>query len=1075
MADSIGLTPLGTFETGIFDEGAAEIPAYDPGTQRLFVINSNAAAIDVLDVSNPTNPTKIAQIDASTFGAGANSVAIKDGIVAVAIENETAQEPGQVVFFDVDGNFLNSVTVGALPDMLTFTPDGQKVLVANEGEPNDDYTVDPEGSVSIIDLSGGIAEATVTTADFSAFNDQIDSLRASGVRIFGPDATVAQDLEPEYIAVSEDSQTAWVSLQENNALGVLDIASGEITDVLPLGFKDHNSSLETFFFNQEDLPVLGTTEARGEIRLSGFSGLYFEGVNPDNGNLQFITHPDRGPDDGRRDTDGDGVNDDNRVFLLPDLQPQFVRFELDRDSGELAITERVFLTDQNGDPLTGLPNLPTDDGGRTPIDEDLNELPLDPLGADLEGIVRAPDGTYWTVDEYRPAIYHFEADGTLIDRFVPEGLPPELGTGALPEVYNTRRDNRGFEAVAYQDGKVYAFIQTPMENPVSEESATIRILEFDPVTETTTGEYLYIQEDMGGGSDKIGDAVSLGNGEFLVIERDSGLGVSSAKNLFRISLDGATNLQDLPEDFLPPGETFESLTPEERANLGINPVSKDIYADLAELGYDFTDKPEGLAMIDGETFAVLNDNDFGETGIPIGLGLVNVQNALDASDEDGNINIRNWPVQGMYQPDAIATFAVNGETYIVTANEGDARDYDGFSEEVRVADLTLDPDAFPNADELQAEAALGRLTVTNTLGDPDGDGDFDQLFSFGARSFSIWDSAGNLVFDSGDDFERITAELLPDEFNSDNDENDSLDSRSDAKGPEPEGVVTGVVDGRTYAFIGLERIGGIMVYDVTNPVSPSFVQYINTRDFEGNAEAGTAGDLGPEGLVFIAAEDSPTGRPLLAVANEVSGSTTLYDFGTNATSGTSASEVLVGAADSDDLLLALAGDDTVAGELGADVIFGGDGDDVLRGDLNSRSPGGKVGGDDIIYGGAGNDRLGGKGGNDQLFGEAGDDLLWGDDGDDLLRGGLGNDRLVGDDFSGGTGSDTFVLAVGEGTDTIVDFTEEDFIGLADGLTFGQVSVTQDGSDALISADGEALAILAGVDASALTEAAFVVV
>jgi Ca2+-binding RTX toxin-like protein len=551
--------------------------------------------------------------------------------------------------------------------------------------------------------------------------------------------------------------------------------------------------------------------------------------------------------------------------------------------------------------------------------------------------------------------------------------------------------------------------------------------------------------------------------------------VSSAKNLFRISLDGATNLQDLPEDFLPPGETFESLTPEERANLGINPVSKDIYADLAELGYDFTDKPEGLAMIDGETFAVLNDNDFGETGIPIGLGLVNVQNALDASDEDGNINIRNWPVQGMYQPDAIATFAVNGETYIVTANEGDARDYDGFSEEVRVADLTLDPDAFPNADELQAEAALGRLTVTNTLGDPDGDGDFDQLFSFGARSFSIWDSAGNLVFDSGDDFERITAELLPDEFNSDNDENDSLDSRSDAKGPEPEGVVTGVVDGRTYAFIGLERIGGIMVYDVTNPVSPSFVQYINTRDFEGNAEAGTAGDLGPEGLVFIAAEDSPTGRPLLAVANEVSGSTTLYDFGTNATSGTSASEVLVGAADSDDLLLALAGDDTVAGELGADVIFGGDGDDVLRGDLNSRSPGGKVGGDDIIYGGAGNDRLGGKGGNDQLFGEAGDDLLWGDDGDDLLRGGLGNDRLVGDDFSGGTGSDTFVLAVGEGTDTIVDFTEEDFIGLADGLTFGQVSVTQDGSDALISADGEALAILAGVDASALTEAAFVVV
>jgi DNA-binding beta-propeller fold protein YncE len=167
MTESIRLTSIGTYETDIFDESAAEIPAYDPISQCLFVVNANSASVEVLDLSNPSSPTKINEIDATDYGGIANSVAIKNGVVAVAIESENTQEPGQVVFFDTNGNFLNSVTVGALPDMLTFTPDGQKVLVANEGEPNDDYTVDPEGSVSIIDISGGVANATVTTADFS--------------------------------------------------------------------------------------------------------------------------------------------------------------------------------------------------------------------------------------------------------------------------------------------------------------------------------------------------------------------------------------------------------------------------------------------------------------------------------------------------------------------------------------------------------------------------------------------------------------------------------------------------------------------------------------------------------------------------------------------------------------------------------------------------------------------------------------------------------------------------------------------------------------------------------------------
>jgi hypothetical protein len=257
-------------------------------------------------------------------------------------------------------------------------------------------------------------------------------------------------------------------------------------------------------------------------------------------------------------------------------------------------------------------------------------------------------------------------------------------------------------------------------------------------------------------------------------------------------------------------------------------------------------------------------------------------NGLDASDRDSAISITNWPVLGFYMPDALARFEAGGTNYLVTANEGDARDYDAFSEEARVSRLLLDLTAFPNATNLQKNAQIGRLTVTTANGDTDGDGDYDKLYTFGGRSFSIWrvEANGSLtqVFDSGDALEQITADAFPDYFNSTNDENDTFDNRSDNKGPEPEGVTVGEIQGVTYAFIGLERIGGIVIYDLTNPLAPEFVTYVNNRDFSGDAEAGTAGDLGPEGLVFIPASESPNGEPLLVVANEVSGSTTIYQI-----------------------------------------------------------------------------------------------------------------------------------------------------------------------------------------------------
>jgi hypothetical protein len=1099
----MNLTVLGTYTTGIFDEGAAEISAFDPATQRLFVVNGSSSAIDILSLSNPSNPIKIGEIDISAFGGGVNSVAVKNGILAAAVAAENGLEAGKAVFFDTQGNILNAVSVGVLPDMITFTPDGTKVLTANEGEPTNEG--DPVGSVSIIDLSVGVknlTQANVATADFSIFNGQEEQLRDRGIRLF-PNKTAAQDIEPEYIAISEDSQTAFVTLQENNAVAVIDIQTAQIKDLHPLGFKDYSQGRPQLTQYPWDLSgeVLGTTPAGQEILLGGMSGLFFEKIDS-NGNYHFIATPDRGPNGEPTDVDNDGVNE--RPFPLPDYQAQLIRFTLNRSTGEIKISEKILLTRTvNGEqvPITGLPNLQAGTPGTAYTDEepvDLfgNPLPNDPFGADLESIVVAPDGTFWLSDEYRPAIYHFDSNGVLIDRFIPQGTAASLGATAgtfgsetLPPVYAQRRENRGFEGMALNtdNGKLYAWIQSPIDNPDvgndanSKASQILRILEFDASTGQPTGEYIQFLEGSPG-VDKIGDAVYKGNGKFLIIERDSGTTADSQKIIFEIDLTGATNIFGTDLSNATNANALESMTADDLAAMGVQAVNKIKVLNLPSLGYIAGDKTEGLALLPNGSLAVINDNDFGLLSEKIPgdgsvalnpnptqtvLGIIDFSgaNGLDASDRDGGINIQNHPVFGLYQPDSIATFTANGQTYYITANEGDTR-----NETERVKNLILDPTAFPNADELQKDEVLGRLDVSTIDGDVDGDGDYDRLFTYGARSFSIWDTQGNLVFDSGDDFERITAAAFPANFNANNDEND-FDSRSDAKGPEPEGVTTGVIDGRTYAFIGLERIGGIMMYDVTQPSNPQFIQYLNNRDFSGDPEAGTAGDLGPEGLLFVKAEDSPIGRPLLVVANEVSGSTTVYDVGSNVIEGTDAGETLVGGRTTNDLILANAGNDIVAGELGDDVIFGGDGDDILRGDRNSSNPGGRKGGDDIIFGGAGNDRIGGKAGNDRLFGEAGDDQIWGDDGDDFLRGGLGNDILVGDNFSGGQGRDTFVLAVGEGTDTILDFeVGVDFIGLADGLTLGQLSVYQQESNAVIQVGSETLAILNNVDANALMAA-----
>ncbi|MDT0308161.1 choice-of-anchor I family protein [Streptomyces sp. DSM 44917] len=490
------LTLLGRYESGSFDEGAAEITAYDPGSARAFTVNAERGTVDVLDLSDPAAPRRVAELATP----GANSVAVgRGGLVAVAQEAADRTDPGTVSFFRArDARRLWDVTVGALPDAVTFTPDGRRAVVVNEGEPGSYCEADrddPEGSVSVITLRGGRQAPQVRTADFRAFDDDAEELRAQGVRLFGPGASVAQDLEPEYAAVSADGRTALVTLQENNAVARVDLTRARVTEVRALGTQDHSE----------------------------------------------------------------------------------------------------------------------------------------------------------------------------------------------------------------------------------------------------------------------------------------------------------------------PG------------------------------------------------------------------------NGLDPSDRDGGARIANWPVRGLYQPDGIAGFRDRGRQYYVTANEGDAREWDCYEEEVRVRDLELSPEAFPDAAALQDNAALGRLTVSETS-PRDGQGRVTELHAFGGRSLSVLDDRGRVVWDSGDALERLTAERFPADFNTDNSENDP-DSRSDAKGPEPEGVTVGSVNGRTYAFAGLERVGGIVAHDLSDPRNPRLAGYINSRDFAGDPEAGTAGDLGPEGLAFIPAHDSPNGRALLVVGHETSGTTAVYQVG----------------------------------------------------------------------------------------------------------------------------------------------------------------------------------------------------
>jgi len=925
------LKHLSSYETGTSD--AAETVAYDKQSKKAVFTSSSANSFSIVNINDPKAPVLIKEVSLVTYGGGPNSIDINNSIIAVAIEANIKTDAGKVVFFDMDGTFLKEVTVGNLPDMLTFTPDGNKIIVANEGEPSDDYTIDPNGSVSVIDLTNGVSNATVTPIEFTAYNNKKAYLTNKGIRIFGNDGTssVSQDLEPEYVTVSEDGTKAFVNCQENNALVVIDLTNNTVKDILPLGYKNHSlgtPSVESYILNElvSNWPTIGAPEYDGgqpTVSLGGFSGLFYDATESTSTDYVFYAIPDRGPnaDPIAKTTVSPAVPVNLRPFKLPNYQSRVVKFTLNKTTGAISLNNQILLTRKDGTtPISGKGNIPGVDEvpvaysstGTTFSNEDYTDaaslkyhaLAYDEFGGDFEGILKDKNGKFWMCDEYRPAIYTFDEDGTLIERYVAEGtsllgttsMPIDTyGKETLPSLYSSRWANRGFEAIAYDEVNhiVYAFIQSPLYNPSSitkNSSDVIRIIGVDATDGTPVSEYVYLLErnkENGFSSsrvDKIGDAVYKGNGKFLVIERDSEgpENKSGKKYVYEIDITYATNILNnsiARRDGKQSDPTLEQMTADDLLLNNIVAVHKHKVLNLPSIGYASSDKAEGIAILPNNEIAVINDNDFGIAGAGTTdnsvLGIISFDDnyGFDASDKDDIINITNHPTLGMFMPDGIASYDVDGITYIVTANEGDSRDYDGYSEEERVKDLVLNSNYYPNASALQAESELGRLKTTNAMGDYNNDGEFEQIYSYGARSFSIFDQYGNLVFDSADEFAQLILVEEPTLFNQDK---DKIDGRSDDKGVEPEAVGIGEIDGKTYAFIAFERQSSIVVYDITNPYTPEFITFYTNRV---NNNGTIEGDVAPEIIKFIKAEDSPNGQNMLLVGYEASGTMAMIQIG----------------------------------------------------------------------------------------------------------------------------------------------------------------------------------------------------
>ena len=389
-----------------------------------------------------------------------------------------------------------------------------------------------------------------------------------------------------------------------------------------------------------------------------------------------------------------------------------------------------------------------------------------------------------------------------------------------------------------------------------------------------------------------GDCSIDPQGSISIINVNDGVIADNATNIdFTAYNDKQSELEALGLIFAnPTGRTING-------NLINTTVAMDLEPEYVSISKD--NKYAYVSIQENNALAIVNLED---NSLELkGLGFKDWSSLqIDASDKDGGVNFKSYPgLYGMYQPDTISSFSWKGANFIVSANEGDAREYffdttneadciakggvdfdedDGclaYIDESRVEDLTL----AANFDYLNNDDNdIGRLKVTTVKGDNNNDGQYESLYAYGARSFTIWDSNGLVVFDSGDDIGRITASVHGEAFNNNEDENKG-DTRSDDKGAEPEALTIGTIGERTFAFIGLERMGGIMIYDITNPYDVQFEDYFYNRGLIAGAEI--TGDLAPEGMTFIPREQSATGEPLLIIGNEISGSIAVWEVSAN--------------------------------------------------------------------------------------------------------------------------------------------------------------------------------------------------
>jgi len=863
----------------------AEISAYNQASGYLYTVGGGSGAIVVSDLRNPTAAKIVAKAIPSVSGQTLQSVAVFGKLLAVAVQNSLKTDIGFVQFYDLTNPalplHLSTVNVGALPDMVKFSSDGKKLLVTNEAEPNTPYTLDPVGSISLIDTTGYLAttpvvpgQAQVQTVDFSAWNNRKAELSNRGIRITGKagvTTTLAQDIEPEAIAITADGRTAFISLQENNAIAVLDIstATPAITTIFSAGIQDWDRGLATAMnFTYSLSYAAGAANLPAGVQAGGLSGLWFDGVETIDGQALDIYYSitDRGPNG--------TLTAGKRQFLDPDFQPSIYKLGMNRATGAVSELAIIGLKRPDGTALTGLPQLQGKD--EIPVDATNLNLAYDPFGIDSETIsifITTIGGVSRKVfavgDEYRGQIGLFDfSTGNLIQRYIPAGqkalLQAQHGSvigaetfDSLPAIYGNRWANRGIEGMAFnsRDGLLYAFMQSPLDidsngDGVAAErspSQLTRILAIDPATGAPLKEHLYLLSGRTG-QDKIGDVTyDPARDLFLVMERDSSRALNGFKSVYEVDLRGATNtlLRTLGTGSASWAEAIGVASPElldnsltlvngvysassadRLAAAGIQLANKVELFNLPSVGGTLSfDKPEGLTLRDDGAVVINYDNDFGGEGASgNAITVVTFSNpALDTEDSGdggGYKPATNHDVYGLTMPDGLATFTYNGENFILAAGEGDDRnDFLDPDETARVSTLlTAAASATPAQKAGLVATNAQRLNILTNTGDLDRDGIVDQAYTLGSRSLRIFDSKGNVVFDSGTALEELAVAkgLYP------------VNSREDDKGIEPEMVEVFTTNGRTYAFVALERTSTSMaaIFDVSNPYAPVAVDPI---------------------------------------------------------------------------------------------------------------------------------------------------------------------------------------------------------------------------------------------------------